>query len=383
VSVNALSPCPHRPPCPGCPRYGDRSAPASAERELGELAAAAGLAPPTLVRGADLAFRQRARLAVRGRSASPKLGLFQEGTHQIVDIPSCPIHHPRINEVAAALKRGVRASGVAPYADAPHRGDLRYVQIAIERASGQAQLVLVGNAERPDPLDGLAQQLARELGSALHSLWWNGNPERTNRILGPHWLHVSGPPALVEHVNGIAVHFPPGAFAQSHAALAEQLAARVAAWVPAGARVAELYAGCGSLGLGVLAQAASVAFNELEPQALHGLALGLAERPPAEQARARLVPGRAGDAASLVAESDVVIVDPPRRGLDAALLAALCATPPARLVYVSCGLPAFLREARELLAATDLRLRALEIYALFPYTEHVETLALFTRDAVQ
>jgi len=320
---------------------------------------------------------------VRGRAASPKLGLFQAGSHRIVDIPRCPIHHPRINDVAAAVRRGIRACGSAPYADAPHRGDLRYVQIAVERASDQAQVVLVGNADRPDALGPLLAFLQNDLGPALHSLWWNGNPERTNRILGPHWSRVAGPAALVEAVNGVAVHYPPGAFAQSHAALAEQLAAQVAAWVPAGTRVAELYAGCGALGLPLLAQAAHVAFNELEPQALDGLALGLGARPPGEQARAQIAPGRAGDCSSLVAASDVVIVDPPRRGLDAPLLAALCATPPARLIYVSCGLPAFLNETRQLLATTDLRLRALEIYALFPYTEHVETLALFARDSVE
>jgi 23S rRNA (uracil1939-C5)-methyltransferase len=74
-----------------------------------------------------------------------------------------------------------------------------------------------------------------------------------------------------------------------------------------------------------------------------------------------------------------VIVDPPRRGVDAPLLRALSATPPARLVYASCGLPSFLHEARFLLANGALRLRALEAYALFPNTEHVETLALFER----
>jgi tRNA/tmRNA/rRNA uracil-C5-methylase (TrmA/RlmC/RlmD family) len=169
---------------------------------------------------------------VRGRAASPKLGLFQAGSHRIVDIPRCPIHHPRINDVAAAVRRGIRACGSAPYADAPHRGDLRYVQIAVERASDQAQVVLVGNADRPDALGPLLAFLQNDLGPALHSLWWNGNPERTNRILGPHWSRVAGPAALVEAVNGVAVHYPPGAFAQSHAALAEQLAAQVAAWVP-------------------------------------------------------------------------------------------------------------------------------------------------------
>ena len=79
-----------------------------------------------------------------------------------------------------------------------------------------------------------------------------------------------------------------------------------------------------------------------------------------------------------VSSADCVVVDPPRRGVDSELLAALCARPPARLVYVSCGLDAFLREA-DALAAAGLVPAELVGVELFPYTEHVETVALFER----
>ena len=81
----------------------------------------------------------------------------------------------------------------------------------------------------------------------------------------------------------------------------------------------------------------------------------------------------------LLDDADAAIVDPPRAGLDAALLDALCARPPAQLVWLSCGLDAFSRQAEALLARSPLRLRALTAYALFPFTEHVETLAHFAR----
>jgi tRNA/tmRNA/rRNA uracil-C5-methylase (TrmA/RlmC/RlmD family) len=89
---------------------------------------------------------------------------------------------------------------------------------------------------------------------------------------------------------------------------------------------------------------------------------------------------RAGPAAAqldLLGSADTVIVDPPRSGLEPALLDALCAAPPERLVWLSCGLDAFLAQATALLGRSPLRLRSLEAYALFPFTEHVETLAHF------
>ncbi|MCP4003602.1 MAG: class I SAM-dependent RNA methyltransferase [bacterium] len=374
-----IQPCSHRPPCPGCPRYGEPGIAPQVEERLAELATRAGLPAPIPAEAAALGFRTRARLAVRGRANSPKLGIFQSGTHRIVDIPRCGIHHPSINEAARQLRAAIRACAVAPYADLPHRGALRYVQIVVERVSGRVQLVLVGNATSPESLAPLLDAVRSELGERLQGLWWNGNPERNNAIFGPHWQHVAGAEALNETIDGVEVSTPPGAFGQSHPELFESLVQRARAAVPDAARVLELYAGSGAIGLGLLARSKQVIFNELSAHGLRGLELGLAARPEAERARARVLPGDAVDFLDAVEESDCVIVDPPRRGLDARIAERLRTSTPATLVYVSCGLDSFLREATEWLDSGRLRLRTLDAFALFPYTEHVETLAVFER----
>jgi 23S rRNA (uracil1939-C5)-methyltransferase len=314
---------------------------------------------------------------VRGRAGSPKLGIFQAGTHRIADIPRCPIHHPLVNEVAEAVRAAVRATGTAPYADRPDRGDLRAVQVVVERGGPRAQVVLVGNAEHPEPLLPAARHLAETLGPRLQGLFWNGNPGRTNAILGPHWRRLGGEPAVRERIGGASLFFPPGAFGQSHLPLADELVAGVQAWVPDGASVAELYAGCGAIGLGLLPRVRRVRFNEASPDALEGLRLGIAARPPAERARAEVEPGPAGEALGALEGADVVIVDPPRKGLDPPLTEALAGRPPARLVYVSCDLGSLERDLAQLQQpAGPLRLTALEAWNLFPFTDHVETLAL-------
>jgi 23S rRNA (uracil1939-C5)-methyltransferase len=331
------------------------------------------------VSGARLGYRHRARLAVRGRAASPKLGIFQEGTHRIADIPRCGVHHPLVNRVVAAVRRAVRETKTAPYAERPHLGSLRSLQVVVERESQRAQVVLVGNAADPAPLAPLASALESLLAAELHSLWWNGNPDRTNVILGPHWRRLRGPETVRERIGGAHVFFPPGAFGQSHLELADRLVEQVHAWIPEQQRVLEFYAGCGPIGLGLLARSREVVFNEVSPAALEGLALGLAARPDAERAKARLLPGEAGAAASALAACDVAIADPPRQGLDADLLEALVARPPERLIYASCDATTFLAQARSLDQCSRLRLRELVVFDLFPQTRHVETLALFTR----
>ncbi len=353
--------------------------PAPALDALGLLAAEAGLPPPGVVEGPPTGWRHRARLAVRGRATSPKIGIFQEGSHRIADIPHCLVHHPLVNAVAAAVRDAVRRTGTPPYADGPHRGVLRYVQVVVERASETAQVVLVGNDVAPSTLEPLAGALAAELGPRLHSLWWNGNPERTNVILGPHWHRWSGPEAVCEAIGGARVFYPPGAFGQANLPLADRLVAQVHAWIPDGARVVELHAGVGATGLGLVTRASQVAFNEVAPDGLAGLALGLAALPGALRERTRVLPGPAAAHLAALDDADVVVCDPPRRGLEPVLLERLAGDPPARLVLVSCNLDAFLVEARALQAAGRLALAAVVPFALFPWTGHTETVALFDR----
>jgi 23S rRNA (uracil1939-C5)-methyltransferase len=371
--------CSHRPPCPGCPRFAEPGVASGALARLERLAAETGAELSNVESAAPIGHRHRARLMVRGRAASPKIGLFQTGSHRIVDTPQCQVHHPVINRVAAALKRAIRATSAAPYADAPHRGLVRALQVAVERASQRAQVVVVVNALDPESSRPLLDVFARELDDDgdLHSLWWNGNAERSNVILGARWHHCSGPTALVETIGNARVFFPPGAFGQSHLALADRIVAAVHALARGTDRIAEWYAGCGAFGLGLLARGADVAFNEESPHALTGLGRGIEELGTAAKLRAEIVPGRAGDCPQLARDRELGLVDPPRRGLDPELLAALCAEPPPRLAYVSCGVESLERDARALSSSGRLRLQRLVPYALFPFTEHVETLAVF------
>lgn len=332
---------------------------------------------PTVVDGPRLGFRHRARLAVRGRIHNPKIGIFELGSHRVVHIPDCRIHHPLINEVAAATRRTMVEQRVSPYSDLAHAGSLRYLQIVVERQSASAQLVVVTRDETPAALQPFFDALRARLGARLHSLWWNGHPERNNSVLGELWQHLSGPDAVSENGTGAQLYYPPGAFGQSNLELADTIAARVGAYVPDGASVMEFYAGVGALGLPLASRVRRLDLNEINEASLAGLTRGLGALP--EQARARIGvhAGSAGSAAEHLAGAEVVIVDPPRKGLDAQLLAQLLETPAQRLIYVSCGLPALLREAEQLLDSRKYQLSALEAFALFPYSEHVETLAVF------
>ena len=152
-------------------------------RTVEELARLHGVSDVPVVSGAAAGFRHRARLAIRGRRNSPKIGLFELGTHRVVHNPNCVIHHPLINRVAGIVRRALVDSKVSPYSDAAHLGVARYLQVVIERQSQTAQVTLVANSPDPASLTECLDLIRDRAGAGLHSLWFNSNQERANTVL--------------------------------------------------------------------------------------------------------------------------------------------------------------------------------------------------------
>ncbi len=370
--------CPHQPSCPGCPRLAEPGLPAEPLDRLTTLMTRLG-GPAPVVRTSPLTgFRRRAKLAIRGRADAPKLGIFEAGSHRTVHIPRCLVHHPVINRVAASVRDTLARHRVPTYSETAHAGVARYLQVVVERSTDLAQVTLVTNSSSPSGLEPLFASLIEALGDELHSLWWNGNPERTNTIFGPHWQKLVGEPCVADLSGRARIFYPPQAFGQSNLDLAMALGARVRDLASPGARIAEFYAGVGAIGLGLAESAASLQLNELGEGSLQGLRLGVSQLPEPLQAKVQVHAGPAGAFAALVPESTFVIADPPRKGLDPTLLGALAKAPPERFVYVSCDIDSFERDAAKLLEG-PFRLSLLEAYDLFPHTEHLETMACFER----
>ena len=268
---------------------------------------------------------------------------------------------------------------VTCYSDRVHLGLARYLQVAVERRSGTAQVVLVANTESVEPLAECLALIRERLGPRLHSLWLNFNTQQNNVILAPGFYHHCGPQSVVEEFGGAQVHYPPGAFGQSNLEVAGQIVSHIRERIPQGAQVTEFYAGVGAIGLSVLEKLSALRLNEVAAQSLFGLQLGLAELAAPLRDRVEVVPGAAQAATQAALGSQVVIVDPPRRGLDPELTRFLAAQPPEHLIYVSCGLTSFLNDADLLLAGGKMRLSELTAFNLMPFTAHVETVASFRR----
>jgi 23S rRNA (uracil1939-C5)-methyltransferase len=301
--------------------------------------------------------RLKAKLAVR---PGPEIGLFKKNTHDVLSIPDCHVHHPAINRAVAILKEEMIRHKVIPYRENPPSGQLRYVQMFVERETGKIQLTLVVNHGDLDPF--CKALLKHDL---WHSIWINGQSDRTNRIFGDSWKLYFGEPFLWQRLNEMQIPFHPGAFSQTHLPLFEKMLRKIESWVNPGERVIELYAGVGAIGLSVQQKAKELALVENNPFA------HLSFKQMKIDVPYHCIDAKEADLAGY----DLIIVDPPRKGLDPQIIPKLDAS---RLIYVSCGFESFRRDCKELFSR-GWKIKEANGYLLFPGTNHVETLALFEK----
>ncbi|KAL9331224.1 hypothetical protein ACSQ67_000834 [Phaseolus vulgaris] len=262
-------------------------------------------------------WRCRAKLAVRGSSTEPLIGLYEEGTHNIVDIPQCKAHHPNINAAVELLRQGITELGVGPYIEDEGTGDLRYVQMAVtthntslpaaERyMNGKVQITLVWNSRNEnspgsDKLNALA-----------------------NIIFGNRWRHLLGERDFWEHVGGIDVSLAPSCFGQANTRAFDTLLRKLQRYVPYESAVADLYAGAGVIGLSLAATRKSVKCIEINKESKASFEKTIERLPSTVDSSITWHHADASKEPFLwLVGSDVVIIDPPRKGLDASLIDAL------------------------------------------------------------
>ena len=336
---------------------------------------------PTLGMADPWNYRGKAQFPVGlGPGGRPVAGFYAAGSHRIVDINDCAIQHPVANQVLAAVKVLAERYRVPIYDEVQHSGLLRHVLVRVARESGEAMAVLVTTA--PEFPGGRA--LAREIMTAVPAcvaVLQNINPERTNVVLGAETRLLAGRESIIERVSGLEFAISARSFFQVNPEQTEVLysVALDYARLTGSETVLDLYCGIGSITL-LLAQRAALAYGvEVVPEAVAD-ARANAQRNGISNARflagevERVLP----DLAAQGVQPAVVLVDPPRKGCDAGVLAAIADLAPARVVYVSCN-PATLARDLKLLAERGYRTLEVQPVDMFPHTAHVEAVALCAR----
>eukprot|EP00929_Paragymnodinium_shiwhaense_P021465 TRINITY_DN139_c0_g1_i1.p1 TRINITY_DN139_c0_g1~~TRINITY_DN139_c0_g1_i1.p1 ORF type:complete len:592 (+),score=195.36 TRINITY_DN139_c0_g1_i1:108-1883(+) len=346
-------------------------------------------------------WRTEAKLAVRASKADgPVIGLFQPGSHRVVALDRCLAHHPSIDEAVRLIKEACPKAGVHGYDEEQGKGDLRYLKMDVERSTGKVQLTLVWHAASREAAGKALDKLVEELQTSEHwySIWANFHPasKHVSRILAfedSAWQRLAGKKKILrEELSSVdcasepkpRLCFPPNVFRQANICAFEGIVTRIRQVVPEGSRVVELYGGVGTIGIHLADLVKRLACSDENPHNQACFERTVSELPEELGQKLSYSTGDAVSQVETLATADVVIVDPPRKGLDEAVLAALEA--PAkrikRLIYVSCGFPAFQRDCVRLKAA-DWQVVHAEGFVLFPGADHLETLCVFDRPGTE
>ena len=321
-------------------------------------------------------YRNKGKYVAGHRGDHLVLGAYAPRSHHVVDTLGCQVVVPIIDEVATWARGAAERAGLVAYDERTRTGELRYV--VVREAAGDVMVVLVVAPRTPrSKLDTVAAALARH--PAVHSLLAVEHDRRDGAIIpsGASATVLVGHGHLIEQIAGVPVEVGAGEFLQVNRAQAAAMYARVTelAGAAPGSQAVDLFAGLGGIGLHLARAGASVIAVEIDRDAVGQL------RRAAQRAGLPLtaIAGDAGDVrGQLGAKPDIVVVNPPRKGLSAGARGFLAELAAPTIVYVSCG-PAALGRDLIALAAHGYTLDRVEPFDLMPGTAQVETLARLRR----
>ncbi|MBM7824494.1 23S rRNA (uracil747-C5)-methyltransferase [Arcanobacterium pluranimalium] len=326
-------------------------------------------------------FRNKVKLVVSGTIDRPQLGITD------VDLRDCPLPTTGIRIATAQLAEFIRECAIQPYNPATDRGVLKYV-IVTESTTGQLMVRFVARRRGVQGILFKKYERLCELVPMLAVCTLNVQPERKAIIEGEEEILISEQrslpmPIVVSDpaqemsagVQRLHLELRPQSFFQTNTEMAEALYARAAHWAQGAESAWDLYCGVGGFAL-ALAQAGvkNVVGVEVSPDAV------AAGNEQAAKYFPDVVSFVAGDATAWVREQtttpQVVVVNPPRRGIGAELAQWLEQSEVPTVIYSSCNARSL---AADLEKMPSYSVEQAQMLDMFPHTDHSETIALLKR----
>ena len=324
-------------------------------------------------------YRNKAQYPVAVKKGRAYAGFFRAGTHQVVENRRCLILPEESDRVKDAVMDYVNQYRVSVYDEQRHTGLLRHIYVRRGGVSGQILVCLVVNGQAIPRPQALIERLVKIPGFA--TLVLSENTKKGNAVLGDTFQTLYGPGYIEDTLCGLNFRLSPRSFYQVNHHQAQRLyqAAISLAGITKEDTVLDLYCGVGTITLAMAAAAGRVIGVEVIPQAVED-ARDNARRNGIDNAE--FFCGDAGQAALELERqgirADVIVVDPPRKGLNADTIEALSRFAPRRIVYVSCD-PATLARDVALLNEKGYTLQSAQAADLFPRCAHVESVVTLSR----
>lgn len=312
-------------------------------------------------------------------SADGKVGFYRARSHDVIATTDCLLQTPQAGAIAAAVESYMREFSVSAYNEKTGKGLLRHIYVRTN-CEGAALVCLIVNGKKLPREDELVQRIRTACADTV-GVVLNVNTKDTNVILGDTYRTLWGEDTLMDTLCGLTYRLSIPSFYQVNRPQAQRLYAKAVelAQLTGTETVLDLYCGAGTITL-VMAQKAKRAIGaEIVPEAIEN-AKENALRNGVENAE--FFCGDAGDIAAKLAREqlrpDVVVVDPPRKGVSEDVIAAVAKMSPDRVVYVSCDCATLARDVKRF-TQVGYELKTATAVDMFPRTCHIETAAMLEK----
>ena len=326
-------------------------------------------------------YRNKAIYAVGEGENGPVAGFYRTGSHDIIPAPNCLLQSDEASKCAGAVVDWMRTNGVSAWNG--RSGTVRHVYTRRARDGAALCCVVTGRRLSPSLTRSLTEVL-RIACPALTGVVECVNRTEGNTVLSGDFRTLWGSGTLRDRLCGFEFELAPQAFYQINPPQAERLYAQALEYAlpERGGTVLDLYCGAGTISLCLSQRAERVIGAEIVPEAVEN-ARANAERNGVTNAE--FICADAGEAArelkSRGITPDAIVVDPPRKGMDAPALEAIASMQPDRLVYVSCDPATLSRDISRLRPLGYTPASALAV-DMFPRTAHVETVVLLSKGEI-
>lgn len=374
--------CPHYPACGGCDfRHLTYEEELEAKRQrvedaLRRIGGADVTVTEILASPQTEGYRNKSQFPV---SPEGLAGFYRARTHQVIPATDCLLQSPQAGAVARAVEDYLRENGVAAYDEERHEGLLRHIFVRAN-AAGQALVCLIVNGDRLPREEDLVRRVRGACPDTV-GVVLSANTRRTNVVLGDRYRTLWGQDYLEDTLCGITFRLAIPAFYQVNRRQAERLYEKALelAELTGEETVLDLYCGAGTITLVMARKAKRAIGAEIVPEAVENA------RENALRNGITNAEFFCGDAAAvaekLAAEKlrpDVVVVDPPRKGLEESVIGSIADMAPQRVVYVSCDPGTLARDVKRF-HERGYTLQKAVAADLFPRTKHVETVVLLSK----
>ena len=322
-------------------------------------------------------FRNQAKMVVSGSVERPLLGmLHRDGTP--VDLCDCPLYPDSFTDVFAALRPFIARAGLTPYNVARRRGELKFILLTESRYSGELMLRFVlRSTTKLAQLKAALPELQRTLPQ-LAAISANIQPVPMAILEGDEEIPLTDNQALAEQLNDVPLWIRPQSFFQTNPEVAASLYATARRWVAElGVNsMWDLFCGVGGFGLHCATPDMQLTGIEISKEAI-----ACAKRSAELMGLTRVNFAALDSTAFATGEGSVpelVLVNPPRRGIGAELCDYLTRMAPPWILYSSCNAVTM---ATDLARLSDYRIVQVQLFDMFPHTAHYEVLTLLQRKA--